>query len=214
MTRPLLALALLAGATASAQPATSGDPALAATSEHLRDDLAPLTWLTATAALAHDETGAFPATAFDLLSGPWATQTGVRSVPLSSLDVRAEGGRVVLTYVPLPTAPYVREDDVVRLTVSADGDAYRGTYEILRREDPDLGGRPLPYDVAGRYRVERAFGTVCVEVPRVRALVAEGRFVPDPAALSAEPLTLRVHPPGEPAPVYFETTRPARAPRP
>lgn len=209
--RPLLALLLGAAPLAAPVLAQTGDPALAPTADALRADLEPVMRLAATAALAHAETGAFPASAFDLLGRSWATDTEARALPLSSLDVTASEAALEVGFVPLPTDPYVREDHVVSLTLRPEaGGSYRGEYQIVRREDPDLGGGVLPYDLAGRYRVERALGTFCIEAERVRALLARGAFSADPTALSDEPLTMRVHPPGEPEPVYFEVTDPGR----
>lgn len=208
MKRLLALAALLATTPALAQ---TGDPALAPTAGALRADLETVMRVASTAALAHAETGAFPASAFDLLGRSWSAGTGVRSTPLSSMTVAPSGGEVEVGYVPLPTDPYVREDEVVTFTLRPEADGlYRGTYTIVRRADPDDGGATLPYSVAGRYRVERAVGTFCIEAERVRSLVAEGRFTPDPALLSREPLTLRVHPPGEPEPVYYEVTEAGR----
>ena len=205
MLRTTLLAALLAAAPAALAQA-DGDPALAQTAELLRDDLDHLTRMTAAAALAREATGAFPDTNFDLLGSRAAERTGARSVALSALDLEQLGETLRLVYVPLPQDPYVREDYVVTLTVVPDGAGrYRGEYEVVRREDPDRGGVALPYDVAGRYRVERAFGTVCVETALVEAMLADGPFVADPALLSTSPLTLRVHPPGEAEPVFYET---------
>ncbi len=204
MTRTLL-VALLVAASASAQ-----DAPLASTADRFEADLALLTRVASTAALAHDADGAFPSSAFGLLGSRWADQTDLRAEPLSSFAVSASGAGVTIDYVPLPVAPYVREDLVVRLTLTPEsGGRYRGAYEIRRRTDPDDGARPLPYDVAGRYRVERGFGTLCVEAARIREVLAAGPFVPDPSRLSSEPLTVRVHPPGEDAPVFYERTAPA-----
>jgi hypothetical protein len=199
MTRLLTLAALLAAPLAAAQ---DGDPALAATADRLRDDAGHVTRVVSAAALAHEATGAFPDTPFALLAGPWATGTDLRGLALSSLTVAASGDRLEVTYVPLPR-PYVREDRVVTLTVTPDGDTYRGAYTVERREDPDLGGGPLPYDTAGRYRVERASGTVCVDAGRAAALVARGAYEPDPALLSDEPVVVRVRPLGEPGPVLY-----------
>ena len=207
MTRSLLLAALLAAPAAHAQ--ADGDPALAETAALLRDDFDHLTRMTAAAALAHEATGVFPDTDFALLGSRAADRTGARRVPLSALDLEQLGDALRLVYVPLPQDPYVRQDHVVTLTVVPDGAGrYRGEYEVVRREDPDAGGAALPYDVAGRYRVGRAFGTVCVETALVEAMLADGPFVADPARLSAAPLTLRVHPPGEDEPVFYEA--PAR----
>lgn len=212
MTRPLLLAALVASVAlppaAHAQTAPpEGDPALAQTADLLREDFEHLTRMTATAALLHESSEAFPATSFDLLGSRAAERTGARSLSLSALDLEQLGGTLRLVYVPLPQDPYVREDRVVTLTVAPDGAGrYRGEYEVVRREDPDAGGMQLPYDTAGRYRVERAFGTVCVETALVEDMLAEGPFVADPARLSREPITLRVHPPGEAEPVFYETT--------
>ena len=203
MTRLLLLAALLAAPLVHAQ---TGDPVLAETAALLRDDLDHLTRMTAAAALAREATGAFPDTNFDLLGSRAAERTGARAVALSALDLEQLGDQLRLVYVLLPQDPYVREDHVVTLTVAPDGAGrYRGEYEVVRREDPDQGGVALPYDVAGRYRVERAFGTVCVETALVEGMLADGPFVADPARLSTAPLTLRVHPPGEGEPVFYET---------
>ncbi|MDT0632347.1 hypothetical protein [Rubrivirga litoralis] len=206
MTRLLLLAALLAAPLAHAQT-SDGDPALAETAALLRDDFDHLTRMTATAALLHEADGVFPATAFDLLGSRSAERTGLRTTPLSALDLEQLGETLRLVYVPLPQDPYVPEDHVITLTVVPDGAGrYRGEYEVVRRENPDRGGAAIPYDVAGQYRVERAFGTLCVETALVEPMLAAGAFVPDPAALSTTPLTLRVHPPGEDEPVFYETT--------
>lgn len=204
MTRIVL-LAALVAAPALAQ--TDGDPALEQTADLLRADFDHLTRMTAAAALIREETGAFPATSFDLLGSRAADRTGARAVALSALDLEQLGDNLRLVYVPLPEAPYVPEDHVVTLTVAPDGAGrYRGEYEVVRREDPDRGGATIPYDTAGRYRVERAFGTVCVETALVEATLAEGPFVADPARLSTTPVTLRVSPPGEGGAVFYETS--------
>ena len=207
MTRPLLLAALLAvPLLLPAARAQDGDPALAQTTDRLRDDLRHVARVASAAALAHEATGAFPDTPFALLAGPWATDTSLRAFPLSSLAAVASPGRLDVTYVPRPTDPYVREDDVVTLTVTPEGDTYRAAYAIDRREDPDLGGAALPYDAAGRYRVERASGVLCLDPERVAALAARGAFEPDPTLLSAEPLLVRVRPVDEPEPVFYRET--------
>ena len=183
------------------------DPALAPTAEQFRDDLRTITNMVATAALVHDATGAFPTTAFGLLGHPAADRTALRTTPLSSFNVSTDGGRLVLDYVPLPEDPYVRQDDVVRVVVTPGADGrYTGDYEIRRRDDLDRGGRMLPYDTAGRYRVERGYGTACVDLATVRDRLAAGTYAPEPGTLSTEPLTIRVHPTGEAAPVFYQTT--------
>ena len=205
MTRLVLLAALVAAPAALAQ--ADGDPALGQTADLLRADLDHLTRMTAAAALVHDATGAFPATSFDLLGSRAADQTGARGLALSALDLEQLGDNLRLVYVPLPQDPYVPEDHVVTLTVAPDGAGrYRGDYEVVRRGDPDRGGAALPYDVAGRYRVGRASGTVCVETALVEAMLADGAFVADPARLSTTPVTLRVRPPGETGPVFYETS--------
>ena len=198
---------LLATGSASAQTtdrAPASDPVLAPTADRLRDDLRTVTHMVATAALAYDAAGEFPTTPFGLLGSAAAAQTGLRATPLSDLAVSRDGDRLVLSYVPLPQSPYVRQDRVVRLVVTPGADGrFTGDYEVRRREDPDRGGRALPYDTAGRYRVERAFGTACVDLAVVQGQLAAGTFAPEPGTLSAEPLTIRVHPVGESAPVYY-----------
>lgn len=204
MTRLVLLAALVAAPAAFAQ--ADGDPALAQTADLLRGDFDHLTRVTAAAALVREQTGAFPATSFDLLGSRAADRTGARALALSALDLEQLGDNLRIVYVPLPRDPYVPQDHVVTLTVVPDGAGrYRGEYEVVRREDPDRGGVAIPYDVAGRYRVGRAFGTVCVETALVEAMLADGAFVADPARLSASPLTLRVTPPGEDEPVFYET---------
>ena len=205
---PLAAL-LTAGpvgaqAPVSLDPPEVMDPVLTPTAEQFRDDLRTVTNMVATAALAHDAAGDFPTTPFGLLGSAAASQTGLRSTPLSGLSVSRDGDRLVLSYVPLPDDPYVREDRVVRLVVTPGADGrFTGDYEIRRRADPDQGGRALPYDVAGRYLVERGFGTACVDLAVVQSQLAAGTFAPEPGTLSAEPLTIQVHPVGESAPVYY-----------
>ena len=206
MLRTTLLAALVALAPAALAQA-DGDPVLAETAALLRGDFDHLTRMAAAAALLREETGAFPATSFDLLGSRAAERTGARGLGLSTLDLEQLGETLRLVYVPLPEDPYVPQDHVVTLTVVPDGAGrYRGEYEVVRREDPDRGGVAIPYDVAGRYRVERAFGTVCVETALVDAMLADGPFVADPARLSTAPLTLRVHPPGEAEPVFYETS--------
>ncbi len=210
MTRFLLAF-LLAAPLAGAQtprPATeAGDPALAATADQFRDDLRTVTAMVATAALVHDADGAFPRTPYELLGSVSADQTDLRDVALSSLSVTG-GERMVLDYVLLPQSPYVRQDRVVRVEITRDADGlYKGAYEITRRADPDDGGARLPYDVAGRYRVERGVGTACVDVATARLQLAAGSFTAEPGTLGPTPLTVRVHPPGERAPVFYQESR-------
>lgn len=201
---PLVALLAGPAAAQTADRAPDSDPALAATADQFRDDLRTVTHMVATAALAHDAAGAFPATPFELLGSAAAGRTDLRSVALSDLTVGRDGERLVLTYVPLPTDPYVRQDRVVRLVVTPGADGrFTGDYEIRRRDDPDRGGRTLPYDVAGRYLVERGFGTACVDLAVVRGQLAAGTFAPEPGTLSAEPLTVRVHPVGQAEPVFY-----------
>ena len=207
MTRLPLLLVLLATAPALAQ---TEDAALSQTAAVFAGDLADLTRLAAAAALVHERTGAFPATPFALLGAPEASQTGARTFPLSELSVVATADSVVVRYVPLPVAPYVREDLVVAATVRPDGAGlYTVRHEMRRRADPDDGGRSLLYDRAGVYEVGRGFGALCIDAARARAAITGGRFVPDPSLLGPEPLTVRVHPPGEAEPVYFEATSPA-----
>lgn len=204
MIRSLL-LVVLVAAPALAQ----SDPALGPTDAQFRDDLRAVTNVVATAALVHDATGAFPTTTFGLLGSPAADRTRLRGMPLSDLTVSRDGDGVVVRYVPLPVDPYVREDDVVRVTISQDPDGlYKGAYEILRQADPDEGGERLPYDVAGRYRVVRGYGTACVDVATVRDRLAAGSYTPEPGTLGPEPLTTRVHPVGRVEPLFYRN--PAR----
>ncbi len=208
MTR-LRLCSLLALLAAGASPVLAqSDPALASTADAFRDDLRLVTNVVATTALIHDATGAFPTTPFGLLGSAAARQTELRSTPLSELDIHSEADRVVLRYVPLPVAPYVREDEVVEIAIQRGEDGtYTGAYQITRREALDDGGARIPYDEAGRYRVERGFGTACVDLATVRAQLAAGTYAPEPGTLGPEPLAIRVHPPGDAAPVFYEEGR-------
>ena len=223
MTRSLLLAALVAGPAlaqsdvlAARQDGTIGDPtpevlAYAAdddffgVDQRFRADLRTITNVVATAALLHDESGDYPSTTFGLLGSREADRTGLRETPFSTLSVSRDGDGVTVRYIPLPTDPYVRMDRVVEVTVSQDANGqYKGAYEVLRREDPDEGGAQIPYDTAGRYRVTRGVGTACVDVATVRQRLAAGTYAPEPGSLGSEGLTVRVHPPGEAEPVYYQ----------
>lgn len=199
--KPLAFAALLV----AVGPVHAQDDPLAPLASRFRADVQTVGRLAATAALVHERTGLFPSTPFDLLGSVEAGRTGLRSVPLSALEVSRDGGgglRVV--YVPLPS-PYVRDDEVVTVVVhpdSADG-AYRARYEIHRRADLDLGGAPLTYERAPGYRVERGIGTICFDADRVRALLATGDAGLPPQRWSEEPLAIRLHPVGRPEPVFY-----------
>ena len=208
MTRTTALLAALVAAPALAQApplaAPTSDPVLSETADLFRDDVRLVTNLVATAALVHDADGAFPTTPFGLLGSDAAGQTDLRATPLSDLQVERDGERLIVTAVPLPRDPYVREDRVIRLAVTpGEGGRYTGDYEVVRRADPDQGGRRLAYDQAGRYLVERGFGTACVDLDVVRGLLAAGTYAPEPGSLSAAPLTVTVHPVGEAEPVFY-----------
>lgn len=209
MTR-LLLLAALAAAPLAASAQTPGDAALAPTAAQFGSDLDVLARLTATAALVRERTGAFPATAFELLGSDEAGPTGARALPLSALNVTAAGDSLVLRYVPLPVSPYVRENLVVTATVTQ-GAAGRALvrHEMRRYAAPADGGRLLLYDRAGPYRVERGYGELTVDVAAARRAVDAGTFVPrDVFDTSLGDLTVRVHPTGEATPVYFEGATP------
>ncbi|HEX9952524.1 MAG TPA: hypothetical protein VGB53_12205 [Rubricoccaceae bacterium] len=214
MTRILL-LAFLAAPlavaplAASAQTAaTPTEPALARTAAVFTDDLSGLARLATAAALVRERSGAYPATPFDLLGSPEAAATGATAFPLSALDVTATGDSLALRYVPLPVAPYVREDLVVTATVrrTADGRT-QVRHEMRRFADAEAGGGRLLYDRAGDVRVERGYGSLFVDTAAAQRAIAAGAFVPrDVFTTSLGDLTVRVHPPGEATPVYFEGT--------
>lgn len=196
-----LVLATLLAAPALAQ----SDPALAPTADRFRADLTTVTAMLATAALVHDATGTFPDTPYALLGSADADRTGLRDVPLSEISVSRDGDGIAVRYVPLPVAPYTRDDEVVTLDISrADDGTYSGAYRITRRADPDDGGRMIPYDTAGRYRVDRGSGTACVDVATVRERLAAGTYTNAPGTLGPEPLTVRVVPLDADAPVYYQ----------
>jgi len=201
-----LALALVVAAPALAQ----SDAPLARTAEIFQADLADLARLATAAALVHERTGAFPATPYGLLGSPEAGQTRARAFRLSELSVAPSGDGLSMRYVPLPVSPYVREDLVVTATVRPDSAGrYTVTHEMLRREDAEDGGDALLYDRAGTYRVERGFGRLCIDTAAARRMIAEGTYGPEnrpQTALNATSgdLRVRVHPPGEAEPVFFE----------
>ena len=210
--RPTLLLAL--AATALAAPvAAQTDAPLARTAARFETDLADLARLATAAVLVRERTGAFPATPFELLGAPEAAETRARSFPLSELTVAAAGDSLTMRYVPLPVSPYVREDLVVTATLRPDADGrYTVTHEMRRRRDAEDGGGALLYDRAAEYRVERGFGRLCIDPALARAMVADGTFgnaAFPRMALNATTgdLRLRVHPPGEAEPVFFETAR-------
>lgn len=198
MKSSFLVLALLAAAPAQAQMEVL-TPLIPQPGEtQFRQDLADLNRLATAAALVHERTGAFPATAFALLGSPEAQQTGARDFPLSALEVVAAGDSLALRYVPLPV-PYVREDLNVTASVRPDGAArYRVRHEMVRTAAPEAGGRRIDYgttvDATRNRRVAlgRGFGTLCVETDRARASIAAGAFDPAPTSVSSDDLTIRV----------------------
>ncbi|MAQ92263.1 MAG: hypothetical protein CMM84_01845 [Rhodothermaceae bacterium] len=196
-----LVLAALLTAPAFAQ----SDPALAPTADRFRADLTTVTAVLATAALVHDASGTFPSTPYALLGSAEAGRTGLRAASLSEISMSRDGDGVAVRYVPLPIAPYTRDDEVVTLDITRDDDGtYSGAYRITRRADPDDGGRTLPYDTAGRYRVDLASGTACVDVATVREQLATGTYTNTPGTLGPQPLTVRVVPLGGDTPVYYQ----------
>lgn len=187
MIRLLVLLAL--ATTASASHAQN---ALTRTDAQFRSDLETVARVTATVGLIHDATGAFPATPFELLGSPWAEQTGLRDVPLSTVSVQRTADGVRVAYNPLPR-PYVSDDLLAEVSVSRDADGdYTAAHELRRRADPDLGGRALPYDRAGNVRVDEAGGRLCVDTDRVRALLADGTFAASLPDLDGDGLPVRV----------------------
>lgn len=207
-------LILAAVVTLSAGPALAqaASPSLATTADQFRNDLRGIAHVAATAALIHANTNAWPDTPFALLGSSQATQTGLRAFQLSGLTLAIQGEALRVQVVPLPS-PYVSDDRIAEFTVTqgANGE-YMISHEITRRADPDKGGARLAYDQAEGLEVGRAFGTLCVDVNRVRAMLAAGDFAPDPTRLSATPLTVRVTPPGEAEPTFYIQTDPSRQP--
>lgn len=201
-------LLLLAVVLAAAPAFAQSDSPLAATADTFRDDLSGLARLATTAALVHERTGAFPATPFALLASPEADGTDVRDFRLSALDVTAAGDSLTMRYVPLPVAPYVREDLVVTATVRRDADGrYAVRHEMRRFTAPSDGAKRLLYDRAGIYNVERGYGDLCIDAAMARTQIGAGTYTPTSALVAtAGDLTLRVHPPGEAEPVFFETS--------
>lgn len=198
MRRLALLLAVLAA------PALAQDLP-AATADQFRDDVQLVTRTVATVALLHNADGVYPSTAFALLGGRAAGQTGLRggaSAALSALTVETDGSSVAIEMVPLPREPYAREDDVIRIVVSLDDGYYKGRYEIQRREDPDDGGGTVAYDRRDGLIVTRAFGTACVDVEEARAQLMAGTFTAAPGSLGPSPLEIRVHP-DAPEPTLF-----------
>ena len=212
MTRALLlALALL---PLAARAQADADAVVAPTAAAFEGDVALVLRLATAAALVHDRTGTFPADAFAILGSDEGAATGARAASLSRLDVTAPPAEATdavgaFTFVPLPD-PYVRDDEVFRVLVLRRDDGQYGVqYRITRQRDADLGGGGLPYDTAGRFRVESGVGSLCIDPVHTRRIVDAGTFEADPLMLSSEPFTIRVVPPGEDAPVYYQATRAA-----
>ncbi|HEX8297540.1 MAG TPA: hypothetical protein VF594_00150 [Rubricoccaceae bacterium] len=213
MTRFLLLALLAAPLSAAAQtdtPAQQSDPTLAESAAAFTDDLTDLARLATAAALVRERTGAYPSTPFDLLGSPEAAATGASAFPLSALDMTVTGDSLALRYVPLPVAPYVREDLVVTATVRREADGRTQVrHEMRRFAAAEDGGDRLLYDRAGDYRIERGYGSLFVDTAAAQRAVAAGTFVPrDVFTTSFGDLTVRVHPPGEATPVYYEGTAP------
>ncbi|MFN3596321.1 MAG: hypothetical protein ACK41D_03520 [Rubricoccaceae bacterium] len=192
--RALLCLALIAAgvAPAAAQPSASppaNDPALAPVAETFRADLAQIGRLATAAARIHARDGAFPASPFGLLGDAEAERAGARALSLRTIAVAPRGAGVQITAEPLPTDPYTPDRTRFEITLEARPDGrYDVQHEITRARAPEAGGTVLPYAVAGTYRVERAFGALCV-VPAQ----PEGVVRPD----------VRVTPLGADAPVFY-----------
>ena len=182
----LCALCAVLALPASAQTELSTTDAL------FRADLETVARVGATVALLHERTGAFPATAFDLLGSGEAGQTGLRATSLSRLTVEPADGGVRVRYNPLPK-PYVSNDLLADVVVTREDDGtYTARHELRRRTDPDLGGREIPYDRAGTYRVDEAGGTVCVDPAIARARLADGTFAASLPDLDGDGLPVEV----------------------
>lgn len=187
--------------------AQTSDPALAPTADQFASDLEAVSHVLATVALIHGETGVYPRTPFGLLGSRQADRTRLRGRSLSALSVTPTSSGLTVRYVPLPTAPYVRQDRPVEMTVALEDGLYKAEYEIVRREDPDDGGDRIAYDQAGRYRVARGFGMACVDLEVVQRQLAAGTFRAEPGTLGPEPLTVQVHPVGRDSPVFYREVR-------
>lgn len=188
--RALLCLALFAAVPVAAQAPDrpiANDPALAPVAETFRADLDRIGRLATAAARIHARDGAFPATPFALLGDPEGERA--RALPLRAIAVAPRGTALQITAEPLPTDPYTPDRTRFEVTVEARADGrYDVRHEITRARAPEAGGAALPYAVAGTYRVERAFGALCVVPAQPGGLVR-----PD----------VRVTPLGADAPVFF-----------
>jgi hypothetical protein len=164
----LLAALLPAPALAQADAPT---PAADAAAASLEGDLETLSLLAATAALVRERTGAYPATAFQLLSSPEADRTGARGLVLSGLTLAPSGDALEVRYGRTPTA----EDPTERgaaFTLAPDAEAggYAARFTLSRTADRDFGGRRLDFANEGDLRVVNARGRLCLDLGRMAAL--------------------------------------------
>lgn len=197
------AVLLLSGCSASLSPAQRA--ALDRAGQEMDRQLTPAGQLAATAALIHAETGSFPETRFELLGSPQAGETGARQLNLSALQVETTGDAFRLSYVLLPT----RADPTDRmgsftLRPGPDEPHFEATVELLRREDPDHGGRPLFLAREDQFGVTRLSGHFHIDLGTVRDQAAVGEagdlpldaqpyritFTPSPAFLDEVPREL------------------------
>lgn len=158
-------LALVAIPASSAQDDAAADEAASA----LVDDLRPLSLLAATAALYHDRTGGYPATAFELLGSPEAERTGARGLQLADLSFEQAGEFSYRLVVP-DTGSMVERTAEVSMSFEPDSSRHVAGFEILGLRDEDFGGGRRPLITADLLVVTVARGRLCLDDGRLAGL--------------------------------------------
>jgi hypothetical protein len=198
----LLALAAL--------PARAQAPGADAAAADLLPYLEAPAVLAATAALLHAETGRYPGEPFALLGAPVAEGTGARQVRLAQLALSADGDTLRADYVLTPS-PEVPDERTGSFALFREGDGYTARVRLDLRADPDQRDADLPLTERGALAVHRAYGRLCLDTARVRALAAEGRLAEAAPFLSGEAIELTFVPVGGGAPVATATLAPPGA---
>jgi hypothetical protein len=189
---PLAALYVAAGLLLAPVLPARAQPAPEATSA-AADALVPYLQapavLAATAALLHAGAGAYPGDPFALLGAPAAAATGARQVPLASLALTTDADTLRVLYVLTPSAAHP-DERTGGFALFPEGDGYTARFRVDLRDDPDLREAVLPLAEAGTLRVRSARGRLCLDLPLVRTLAADGR-VPEAAPfLAGDPITV------------------------
>jgi hypothetical protein len=166
-----IGLSMVAAPTSGAQDAAAADEAASA----LVDDLRPLSLLAATAALYHDRTGLYPATAFELLGSREAERTGARALQLADLSIDQAGEFSYRVVVPDAGSMVERTVDV-SMSHEPDSARHVAAFEILGRRDEDFGGGRRPLVRVDPLIVTVARGRLCLDDARMADLADASAF--------------------------------------